>query len=83
MSPTNFLWYPRQDDLERSNVARLMRRHGISSAAELRERSARDPEWFYPAIQDDLGVEWFRPYERLLDASRELRHALEAMLEGL
>ncbi len=72
MGPTDFLWHPRQDDLQSSNVARLMRRHGITSTAELRERAAHEPAWFYPAILDDLGVEWFTPYERLLDDSKGL-----------
>ena len=72
MRRQSYIWHPRDDDLASSHVARLMRRHGIAGAAELRGRAARDPEWFYPAIQDDLGVEWFRPYDRLLDASRGL-----------
>jgi acetyl-CoA synthetase len=72
MTAGDFIWRPRPDDLAASNVARLMRRHGIDSTPELRERAAKDPAWFYPAILDDLGVEWSAPYERLLDASRGL-----------
>jgi acetyl-CoA synthetase len=53
-------------------VARLMRRHGIASATALRARAAKDPAWFYPALLEDLGVEWFRPYDRLMDESRGL-----------
>ncbi|MDQ7088323.1 MAG: acetyl-coenzyme A synthetase N-terminal domain-containing protein [Acidobacteriota bacterium] len=66
------IWRPREDDLENSNVARLMRRHGIADTAELRRRAARDPGWFYPAIIEDLGIEWLEPYESLLDDSRGL-----------
>ena len=66
------IWRPRPDDLERSHVARLMRRHGLADAAALRERAAADPEWFYPAILEDLGVEWFEPYRRLADRTRGL-----------
>ena len=72
MSQPRFVWHPRPDDLERSNVARLARRHGIASASELRLRAARDPEWFYPAMIEDLGIEWFRRYGRLADGSRGL-----------
>jgi acetyl-CoA synthetase len=46
-----------------------MRRHRIASATELRARAAKDPGWFYPALLEDLGVEWFHPYDRLLDDS--------------
>lgn len=66
------IWRPRPDDLENSHVARLMRRHGIHTAEVLRERAATDPEWFYRAIEEDLGIEWFEPYQRLLDDSRGL-----------
>ncbi len=72
MRTGEFLWHPRPDDLERSNVARLMRRHGIASAEELRGYAASEPGWFYPAILEDLGVEWHTPYERLLDDSKGL-----------
>jgi acetyl-CoA synthetase len=66
------IWRPRPDDLERSHVARLMRRHGLADAAALRLRAAAEPEWFYPAILEDLGVEWFTPYRQLADRSRGL-----------
>jgi acetyl-CoA synthetase len=46
--------------------------HGVGDVATLRRRAAQDPGWFYPAIIGDLGIEWFRPYERLIDAARGL-----------
>ncbi len=67
-----WVWHPRPDDLANSNVARLMRRAGVADAGELRRRAAAEPEWFYPLILADLGVEWFTPYRRLLDAGRGL-----------
>ena len=69
MGKTEILWRPRPDDLENSHAARFMRRHGISCAKELRQRAAAEPEWFYPALVEDLGVEWCRPFDRLMDAS--------------
>lgn len=70
--PARWVWHPRPDDLASSHVARLLRRAGVSDAGELRRRAAADPEWFYPLILEDLGVEWFRPYRRLKDDSRGL-----------
>lgn len=72
MASRDIIWRPRPDDLQNSHVARLMRRHGIRRAADLRDRAAMDPSWFYPAILQDLGVEWFQPYERLRDTSKGL-----------
>jgi acetyl-CoA synthetase len=67
-----FVWEPRSDDLTASHVARLMRRHGIESADRLRAKAAAEPEWFYPAMLEDLGVEWSRSYDTLVDTSRGL-----------
>ncbi len=72
MSRDDLIWRPRPDDLERSHVARLMRRHGLASASELRERAAKDPEWFYPAMLEDLGVEWYEGFHTLADRRRGL-----------
>jgi acetyl-CoA synthetase len=66
------IWRPRPDDLERSHVARLMRRHSLEDADALRRRAAADPEWFYPAIVEDLGIEWQTPWRQLADRSRGL-----------
>ncbi len=46
-----------------------MRRHGIETYEELVGRSVGDIEWFWDAVVDDLGLPWFSPYERVLDAS--------------
>jgi acetyl-CoA synthetase len=72
MSQDGIIWRPRPDDLANSRVAMLMRRHSIGDPGELRRRAARDPEWFYPAILNDLGIEWSRPYATLADRSRGL-----------
>ena len=72
MTRSNHIWEPRLDDLSHSHVARLMDRHGIATADELRRRAATDPDWFYPALIADLGVEWFTPYHTLKDGSRGL-----------
>lgn len=71
MGDDNVIWRPRPDDLESSHAARLMRRHGIDSTAELRTWSL-DRERFYPAILEDLDLEFFWPYDTLADDSRGL-----------
>lgn len=67
-----WVWSPRPDDLANSHAARLMRRAGVAGVGELRCRSGAEPEWFYPLVLADLGVEWFTPYRRLVDDSRGL-----------
>jgi acetyl-CoA synthetase len=64
------IWTPSQEVLERSNVVRLMRRTGIDDYRELVQRSAEDPEWFWPEAIEDMGLEFSRPWDRVIDLSR-------------
>jgi acetyl-CoA synthetase len=63
-------WRPTPDVVERANLARLMRRHGIDRYADLVRRSQEAPEWFWPAAIDDLGLEPLAPFSRVLDETR-------------
>jgi acetyl-CoA synthetase len=56
--------------LERANVVRLMRRHGFETFAELQQRSQDDPDWFWPAAIEDMGLEFSSSWERVSDLSR-------------
>jgi acetyl-CoA synthetase len=58
-----------------ANVSRFMRAHGIQTEAELIRRSTGDVEWFWDAVVRDLGIEFFEPYERVLDTSRGIEWA--------
>src|SRR5690242_11440197 len=65
-----YVWEPTPDVLERSNVVRLMRKHGIAGYRELVERSVDDPEWFWPAAIEDMELDFFEPWQRVCDGSR-------------
>jgi acetyl-CoA synthetase len=64
------VWRPSPEVIERANVTRLMRRHGVASYRELIQRSQDDPEWFWPAAIEDLGLELETPWESVVDDSR-------------
>jgi acetyl-CoA synthetase len=65
-----YVWEPTPEVLDRANVARLMRRHGIADYRDLVERSVEDPEWFWPAVVEDMELEFFEPWQQLFDGSR-------------
>ena len=67
---TKFIWEPDEATLERANVVRLMRKHGFESYWELVARSQEDPEWFWPAAIEDMGLEFSRPWDEVVDLSR-------------
>src|SRR5215210_8291000 len=52
-----------------------MRRHGIDEYQELLTRSQEDPEWFWAAAVEDIGVEFSRPWDRVADLSRGVEWA--------
>jgi acetyl-CoA synthetase len=64
------VWTPSQETLARANVVRLMHRHGFDDYWALQRRSEEDPEWFWPAAIEDMGLEFSRQWERVLDLSR-------------
>jgi acetyl-CoA synthetase len=66
---SDIVWRPSEDYVERANVTRFMRANGISSYEELVKRSQDDVEWFWDAVVKDLGIEFYEPYERVLDVS--------------
>ena len=47
-----------------------MRRHGLQTYAELLRRSQEEPEWFWPAVVEDLGLDFSRGWEQVYDDSR-------------
>jgi acetyl-CoA synthetase len=63
-------WTPSEDVLARANVVRLMRRHGLDDYWGLVRRSQAEPEWFWPAVVEDMGVEFSEPWRRVVDLSR-------------
>ncbi len=70
--PTGFAWTPTAAHLERSRLLGFMRTHGMATLSELHKRSVSDPAWFWDAVVRDLDLEFYRPYDRVVDLSRGL-----------
>lgn len=66
---SDFIWKPYGDYIENSNIARFMKKHGISDYQELIARTTDDIEWFWDAMMKDLQVSWYEPYTKVLDDS--------------
>jgi acetyl-CoA synthetase len=67
---TDVLWEPTSAVVERANVTRFMRANGIGGYDDLVERSIADIGWFWDAVVRDLGIEFFHPYDGVVDTSR-------------
>ena len=65
-----FIWRPSPELVERANVTRLARRLGAGGYPELHRISVEEPERFWPAVVEDLEIEFSRPWDAVLDVSR-------------
>ncbi len=70
MSAPDIIWRPSRDFLENSHAARLMRRLGFSDHREFLAWSVQDIRRFWTILLEDMGFEWYRPYDEILDLSR-------------
>jgi len=66
----DLIWTPTPDGIDRANVTRFMRRHGIADYDALVRRCSEDTSWFWDAALRDLGVIWDRPYTTVQDSSK-------------
>jgi acetyl-CoA synthetase len=62
-------WRPTPEQIAHSRLSAFMEKHGLNSFDELMTRSTTDLEWFWRAVLDDLGIEFYEPYSRVVDLS--------------
>ena len=66
----DFVWKPSAEDVESANLTRLARRLGVEGYHELHRISIEEPERFWPAVVEDLGIEFSEPWQDVVDTSR-------------
>ncbi|MFL6038295.1 MAG: AMP-binding protein [Gaiellaceae bacterium] len=67
---SEFVWTPTPDQVESANVTRLARRLGVERYHDLHRISVDEPERFWPAVVEDLGLEFSEPWTKIVDVSR-------------
>ena len=65
-----FIWEPTPELVEQANMTRLARRLDADGYHELHRISVDEPERFWPAVVDDLGIEFSRPWDAVVDLAR-------------
>ena len=70
MSASEFVWQPSPDLIERANLTRLQRALGAGDYHELHRISVEEPDRFWPALIDDLGIDFSRRWDKVVDSSR-------------
>ncbi len=67
---SDFIWEPTPERVEHANLTRLRRALGAADYAELHRISLDEPDRFWPAAVDDMGIEFSRRWDNVVDASR-------------
>jgi len=63
------VWTPDSDVVADANLTAFMDRHDVPDLDALRARSTRDLEWFWHAVIEDLGLEFYEDYDTVVDRS--------------
>ena len=64
-----FVWHPSPELIAQSNLQLFINRHGLGSLDELMRRSTTDIAWFWDTVLRDLGIEFYKPHEKVVDLS--------------
>jgi len=67
------VWYPPEAVIQRSRLKRFMDRHGLATLDDVMARSTREIAWFWDAVFEDLGIEFYEPYTQVVDLSRGIQ----------
>ena len=67
---SKFEFIPTEKQIQESNIYKFMKKHNISSLDELSLKSKDDLEWFWKSVDEDVGIVWDSPYEKILDVSK-------------
>jgi len=55
------------DLIAQSNLQRFIERHALGSYDELMRRATTDIAWFWDTVLRDLGIQFYKPYSRVVD----------------
>ncbi len=74
MSPANerFVWTPSAEQATASRLRRFMGRLGVDDLEGVARFAADDPQSFWTAVVDDIGVEWTQRFDVAMDTSAGL-----------
>jgi acetyl-CoA synthetase len=69
----DIVWKPTNEYIENANITRFMKKNNIKDYADLMKKSTDDIVWFWDAVIKDLDIEWYKPFEKVLDDSKGIQ----------
>jgi acetyl-CoA synthetase len=70
MESFEIAWSPDPETAAGTNTKHFMSEHGIATYDELVDRASADPEWFWEAVVDFIGLPFDPPWTAVRDTSR-------------
>ncbi len=66
---TDFAFIPTKEQTEKSNIQAFMKKHNIKTFSELLDKARNDLDWFWRAVDEDIGIVWSEKYSEVSDFS--------------
>lgn len=67
------VWQPNPQWMAESNLQKFMETHHIKDYDALFRRSIDDIAWFWDAVMKDLDIQFYQPYEKIVDMSEGIQ----------
>jgi acetyl-CoA synthetase len=64
------VWRPEDSAVQASNLRKFMDLHEIADYDQLLLKSSQEPEWFWDTIIKHFGLQFYKPYTKVLDSSK-------------
>ena len=67
---SDFAFTPSEEQIKNSNIQSFMNKHEISSLTELSHKAKTNLDWYWKAVDEDIGIVWDKKYEKTSDFSK-------------
>lgn len=66
---TDFAFIPTKEQITKSNIWSFMKKYNIKTLSELSQKSKNDFNWYWKAVEEDIGLVWHKKYNKVSDFS--------------
>jgi acetyl-CoA synthetase len=60
-------WNPTEDQVKSSRIYSFMKKRGFETYDQLYKKTVQDPAWFWEVFVEDLNLEWYQLYHKVLE----------------
>ncbi len=68
----DFAFVPSKDQFLNSNIYSFMTKYNIETLSDLSNKAKNELQWFWKAVEEDIGIVWGQKYSEVFDDSKGL-----------